>query len=456
MVKRKFLSGLTTSLAIVSLTLGASPGHACTFMAIDEIQNNSMALKCKQALARPKGFLEKVRKGKISGLELDSYVLAFDGGKSGCREDKQFVFRILSSFYSVGDRKLTEPRLLQRYAFSFPDDLDAADRRYAYYLVWLFNENTSYLPPGKTQAQAREFVDRPEHWPIALAKFGNSRERDDAVFASVSDPQSSHFDRQLALRLAGFESTHKKQRKVSVAELFADARFGAVDLPLAESLLPATALYGAISQDPARQRARSVWVKIADGYLASSDPALRAKGAELRAKMAPSTLNDWQAFAPPNDGRVWLSPADWPKKVRNPLATVRISENLMTANDYPVRALREGQNGRVGLAVRFGADGKFAALDVVRSSGSAVLDAAAASTLTRRVRPKLSDLTLEGYPGREVMVPLVIVNWEISDEPEEGGNSGISHYADGVLSVVALARTYNPGYSCGFPPSPFL
>lgn len=450
------MSEVAASFAILSLTLTATAGHACTPISIVEIQSDRMALKCRQALSRPKHFLEKVKSGKISGPELNDFVLAFDEGKYGCREDNRFVFRILQSFYSVADRKLKEPRLLQRYAFNFPDGYDPAERSYVFDLLWLFNENMSYLPLGWTPAQARAFVERPEHWPIALAKFGNSRDRDDAVFASVTDPQGRYFDRQLALRLASFESKHQKQRKVSVAELFADARFGPVDLPLSQSLLPVTALYGVYSEDPAWQRARSVWVKVADAYLLSSDPAVRAKGVELRASMAPPVLNGWPAFVHPNDGRIWLSLADWPAKVRNPFAAVQIGPNLLNANDYPTRALRESQTGMVALAARFGPDGKFAAVDAVRSSGSALLDEAARSIVARRFRPKLADMTLEGYPGREVMVPLMVVDWDISDEVAEPGNPGITHYSDGVLSVIALSRGNNMGSMCDIPPSVFL
>ena len=415
--------------------------------------------KCLQALAKPKRFLAQVKSGKIARPELDDYVLAFDEGKYGCRENKGFVFKILDSFYSVEERKFSVPALLQRYAFNVPESSDPAKKNDIYNLLWLFTENRSYLPYGWTQDDARAFVERPEHWSIALAKFGKMRDRDDAVFASVADPQSRYFDRQLALKLWGYRSKNQNQRRLVVAALFADARFGPPDFALAESLLPVSALYGVENGDPFRQQARSIWLKIIEAYEQNADPALRAKGRDLRAKMAPPVLNGWPAFAPPNDGRVWLSLADWPQKVRNPFATVKVFPHLFTADDYPTRALREERTGMVTLAARFGPDGRFAAVEVVRSSGSADLDAAAAGILARRFKPKLSDLTIEGYRGREVMVPLLVVNWDISEVVRESGTSGYSHYSGGILSVVALSRDEPMQYtSCGdwYTPSVFL
>ncbi|HQV03592.1 MULTISPECIES: TonB family protein [unclassified Novosphingobium] len=386
------------------------------------------------------------------------YVVAFDDGKYGCRKNKRFVFRMLDSYYSVGNRKLTDPALLQRYAFNFSEDADPAKRGYVYNLLWLFTESGTYLPMGWTEADARAFVERPEHWPIALAKFGKMRARDDAVFASLVDPQSSHFDRQRALKLLDFPSKHLRQRKILVAELFADPRFGPPEYAIAERLLPVAALYPVEEESPARQQARAIWGRVIDAYNQSGDPALRAKADDLRAKMAPLALNGWPVVAPAKDGRVWLSPADWPQKVRNPFVGVQLRAALMNANDYPSRALREERTGKVTLAVRFGLDGKFAALDVVRSSGHTDLDEQAAKTILRRFRPKLTEMTVEGYQGREVMVPLVVVNWDISEESGENGEVGLGHFSSGVLSVVALSRfaDVNQGYSCGIPPSIFV
>ena len=456
-IQRRF-SRIAASLAALSLTLAPNAGQACTLNVIEEIGTNHMRAKCQQALASPKRFLAKLKADAFDWAELRDYVVAFDDGKYGCRKNKRFVFRMLDSYYSVGNRKLTDPALLQRYAFNFSEDADPAKRGYIYNLLWLFTESGNYLPMGWTEADARAFVERPEHWPIALVKFGKMRARDDAVFASLIDPQSSHFDRQRALKLLDFPSKHLRQRKLLVAELFADPRFGPPDYAVAERLLPVAALYPADGESPARQQARAIWGRVIAAYSQSGDPAVRAKADDLRARMAPLVLNGWPAVAPANDGRVWLSPADWPAKVPNPFAGLQIRAVLMTENDYPSRALREERTGKVTLAARFGPDGKFAALDVVRSSGHTDLDEQAAKTILRRLRPKLTEMTIEGFQGREVMVPLVVVNWDISSETDEAGAVGRSQFSNGVLSIVALPRVYdvNQGYNCGFPPSFFV
>lgn len=433
-------------------------GHACTPSIVTEVfPKDFMKAKCQQALANPWRFLGRIESGKIDGRELDNYVLAFDQGKYGCRENKAFVFRMLDRYYSVGDRKLTQPWLLQRYAFNIPEDHDPAKRQYVYGLLWLFNDSHSYRPVWWTAQDARAFVERPEHWPIALSRFGKMRERDDAVFSSVADPQSRYFDRALALKLAGFPSKHQWQRKVAVASLYTDPRFGAPDLALAESLLPRSVLYNDQAATPWQQQARVLWGQIEQGYSQSADPALRAKGQELRALMAPPVLDGWPAFDPPKDGRVWLSLADWPKAVPNPFAGKDVRRHLATPDDYPTRARREELTGMVTVAARFGPDGKFVAVEVVRSSGVPALDTATTGLVTRRFRPKLSEMTITGYPGREVMVPLLAVNWTISDDDSESGDAGAARFSDGMLTIVAPQVGMYTGYhDCGFPPSNFL
>lgn len=451
---RRCLSRSAASFAALSLVLTPVAGRACSLVLVEEIGTNHMREKCRQALANPKRFLARVKADEIEWGELRDFVVAFDEGKYGCRENKRFVFRMLDSYYSVGNRKLTDPALLQRYAFNFPEDADPAQRGYIYNLLWLFTESGSYLPTGWTQADARAFVERPEHWPIAVSRFGKMRDRDDAVFASLVDPQSSHFDRQRALELTEYRSQHQRQRKLAVAELFTDPRFGPPDFAVAERLLPISAQYSDQGESPAQQQAREIWGRVADGYLHSTDPAIRAKGQELRANMAPPVLNGWPAIVPPQDGRVWLSPGDWPAKLPNPFVALKIGPNLITPNDYPSRALREERTGMVTLAARFGPDGKFASVDVVRSSGSANLDQAAASTVARRIRPKLAEMTIEGFQGREVMVPLLVVKWDISDQAGDPGADGLSRYSNGMLTVVFKARESRS--SCDFDPSIFV
>jgi TonB family protein len=454
MTARRLLSKVAASATIFSLAITPDIAAACTLYPQIEVSSNHMRQNCRAALSRPKKFLAKVKANAINEWQLRDYVLAFDEGKYGCRENDKFAFRILDNFYSVPERKFSAPSLLQRYAFTWPENHAPVERAYVYNLLWLFSENRSYLPKDWTPEQARAFIERPEHWPIALAKFGNSRDRDDAVFASVSDPLSPHFDRAAVARLSAFSSKHELQRKVVAASLYSDSVFGPADFAVAEKLLPIAGLYANEDSDPALRKAQAIWVQVADGYVQSGNPALREKGHRIREKMSPPTLAKWPTIEKPKDGRVWLSLADWPKSVANPFDPARMA-HLITPADYPPRAMRNEETGAVTIAARFGTDGKFSGLEVIQSSGSILLDEAAVKTVNRRFRPKLADMTLTGYDGNEVRVPMLVVDWRVSDVL--GDSDGTSSFADGRLSVIASRRMYETdGYSCGWPPSIFV
>jgi TonB family protein len=452
MTAHRLFSKIAASAATISLVITPTVASACTIMTQLEISSDHMRQKCRKALANPKKFLAKVKAETLKDFELRDYVIAFDEGKYGCRKNTKFVFRTLDSFYSLPERKFSSPWLLRRYAFAWPEEYEPVNRAYVYNLLWLFDENRSYLPKDWTSAEARAFVDRPGHWKIALAKFGNSRERDDAVFASVSDPQSPHFDRETAVQLSAFSSKNQLLRKVIAASLYTDPRIGQPDFAKAESLLPISGLYSDFVDNPVQQKAHAAWVQIIDGYMQSNDAALRKKGIQLKEEMFLTTLEKWPTIEHPKDGRVWLSLADWPKTAKNPFDSVNLA-HVMTADDYPARAMRNEEAGRVTIAASFGPEGKFSGLEVIQSSGSALLDETAVKTMHRRIRPKLDEMTLAGYQGREVRVPLLAVNWQLGDGLSE--TQGTTRYANGTLSITA--RTFASSVDgCGWPPSFFI
>ncbi|MXO64222.1 energy transducer TonB [Altericroceibacterium endophyticum] len=57
-----------------------------------------------------------------------------------------------------------------------------------------------------------------------------------------------------------------------------------------------------------------------------------------------------------------------------------------TPNDYPSRALREGQEGVASFRVVVGSDGKVRSCEITASSGHALLDKATCDNVTRRAR----------------------------------------------------------------------
>ena len=126
--------------------------------------------------------------------------------------------------------------------------------------------------------------------------------------------------------------------------------------------------------------------------------------------------------------------------------------DLWTSSAAGGNATRLTAHPGVETYAKFSPDGKFMALEVIDSSGSALLDTAAAQAIQRRLRPKLSEMTIEGYSGREVWVPLLIVDWQIVDDVEDAPGHATNRYANGILTVVAKSmRRRNDIYnSCGF------
>jgi TonB family protein len=460
MATGKLISKIVATASIMSLAITPEIAAACTLSPIHRTVSNHMRDECRSALRNSKNTLAKIKSGQLSEDKLGGLVVAFDEGENGCRKNEKFVFRMLDSFYAVPERKFSSPRLLERYVSNWPETLRPAEREYAYHLTWLFDENRYSLPYNLTPEQARIFVEKPEHWNIALAKFGNSWPRDDAVFASVSDPQSPHYDREMAWKLAGFDSKHQRQRKMVAASLYTDPRFGTPDFAKAETMLPVGAQYSDYGGDPIYQQANAAWKQIANAYAQSSDPVTRDKGRMLQERLTPSSPSKWPALAHPKDGRIWLSLADWPKSVKNPFENARFGPHLLRVDDYPNRAMHKEEEGRVSIAARFGPDGKFAALEVIESSGSTTLDEAAIRSMNRRFRPRLDNqLSIDGYQGSEVRVPLIAVFWRLAfDRDDTNPNGGITRYANGELSVIALPRTQRADepLDCGWRPFFFL
>jgi TonB family protein len=456
-------SKIVAAAAICGLLVTPDSVQACSFYAPVEIVSNHMRQKCYRALAEPKRFLAKVRDEKFDQWALADYVRAFDEGKYGCRKNQRFVFRMLDSYYSVDGRALAKPSLLRRYAFSWPKDKRIESHEYVYDLLWLFAEHKPDLAPRWTAERARSFIDDPRHWPIAIAQFGKGGARDDIVFASLSDQNSPHFDRDKARELASVRSKNQIERRLTTAALFIDPKFGPPDPGKAATLLPISAMYNGDTKDPRRETAHHLWKQVADAYVASNEPAKQDRGRMLKAKMAPVSENNWPHIAYPNDGRIWLSLTNWPTSIKNPFAVDRgsfaspsFTSNLISAADYPSRALRNEEVGAVTVAAVFGADGKFATLEVIQSSGTASLDEATIRIINRRFRPKLDgDLVLQGFSGKEVRVPLLRVDWRMSDETND--TDGVSHYANGTLTITATPHIYDyVDGGCGIPTSMFV
>lgn len=82
-----------------------------------------------------------------------------------------------------------------------------------------------------------------------------------------------------------------------------------------------------------------------------------------------------------------------PSKARGVTPENQRSWQRRIMDNYPSRAVRDEIEGRVGVRVQVGPDGRVASCTVTSSSGSSILDDAACSDLTRygRFNPALDD-----------------------------------------------------------------
>ncbi len=60
--------------------------------------------------------------------------------------------------------------------------------------------------------------------------------------------------------------------------------------------------------------------------------------------------------------------------------------SYMTADDYPIEAMRNGEQGIVAFRLQVGADGTVSACSITQSSGSATLDSTSCRIMTERAR----------------------------------------------------------------------
>ncbi|EQB32842.1 energy transducer TonB [Sphingobium ummariense] len=95
----------------------------------------------------------------------------------------------------------------------------------------------------------------------------------------------------------------------------------------------------------------------------------------------PPVFNPVPVAAPPPP-----PPPPAPRQAAKPLTPRGNPASWATTDDYPSRALREGQQGTTGFRLEVGADGRVTSCTVTQSSGSSELDDATCKLVTRRAR----------------------------------------------------------------------
>lgn len=107
-----------------------------------------------------------------------------------------------------------------------------------------------------------------------------------------------------------------------------------------------------------------------------------------------------------------------PPQVLPPSFTPRLAKprnapgSWATANDYPARDLREGNQGVTGFRLSIGTNGNVLSCEITRSSGFPSLDRTACEKITRRAR---FDPATDGYGNKVAGTYTNNIRWEIPD-----------------------------------------
>ncbi len=421
---------LVSAMIALSVATTSPVAFACTRVAINEVINGPkdfMRKSCLSAQNRPKRFLANIRQGKMTAERVLQYAQAFGGGRWGCDNDQRFAFDILDAHVGSAINAATDPFILSLMQAHAPEGLAPEKQRQIDSFVWLRGDPYFGVPPsGWSTEELGAFVQKPAHWDIAIQNFGKNLLRDEIVFDALTDTASLRFDRQKAASLAalseqrsiGFTRKIRSEqrsiglmRKITAAGLMLDRRFGEPDHAAAANLLSWYSPYIDDGLDAAQfEAAQAIRAKLIEYRLGSNDPAVRA-GAQFMAQTG-AVLGEpeWVKNIADRITPDMLMLSEWPKS----LPPMRPAEKMFVEHDYPARAFRQEIAGPVGIAAHFRPDGSFAELLVAQSSGSQLLDSETVKIYNRRFRPRFTNMKLTGHPGRNVLVPLPVVEWRIA------------------------------------------
>lgn len=107
-------------------------------------------------------------------------------------------------------------------------------------------------------------------------------------------------------------------------------------------------------------------------------------------------------------------------RAMQPANSVRLTDpaQWITADDYPVDALRRNQQGRVAMRANFGEDGRPVNCIITESSGHASLDTATCAAIMRNARMSPAG---GGEQSRSITRRVV---WQLPDAPTVPGTEG--------------------------------
>lgn len=414
---------IAMALAGVAALCAPVQGAACSVIAVPEIKLEGPPPDwrddCRAAMRDMGAYVADLRDGGLGHGDFVAVARAMREGAYGCRKRPARALELVDlGMGSPVTERRGSPAMLSYLEWTSDDP--ASERRAEVVIgSWIANNSrdlgfcaTYYedaLPPGQTEAEVLRWLLRPEYWEIALHMFGNNPARDRLVLRQMIDPGSDRFDLAAAGELASRFGNQRdaylpEDVQFEVAEAVADPRLGTPDYEAAARVLGPHSFYTyPDSSTETIERARRLWVRIAQTRLTDPDPAVRRQAAFMLGAGDPAARPGipFEAVLPAGSTVIELEgwPAGLPPILNLAGAAGRISEQ------YPSRALRQGQAGRVELGLLFRPDGSFRSVHVTRSAGE-VLDQAAIRGATRYLRPKLEEMRLEGFEGRYVYVPL--------------------------------------------------
>lgn len=413
----------------ISCTFAASHVAACTFYVPAKVElegEPDNRAECRAVARDIDGFLSGLDGEAKHGWAFMHVAQSLYDGSANCGKDRSLAFALVNQGLGSPVIANYESDAVKQFREWKPADVNQQRldevaigswiSSSTYWMGFCSGHYRDTLPDGYSESEARDWIVKPQYWSIAKERFGNNPVRDRIVLEELIDPESPYFNRAEAGRLVPQYFDRKgiirpESIDVEVAEALTDPRLGPPDYEAAASIL---SWYSPFAEwklsDDVQERARRLWVRIAQSRLTSADPQLRRD-----ALLFFDTGDPWAKAGKPlaellPAGSKIVALDTWPEGL-DPLNYGRAGERI--AHNYPSRAVRRDIAGSVDLGLVFGPDGSFHRFYVKRGTDPG-LERAAMQSAERYLRPRISELVLKGFSGKYVFVPLPSFEYRLS------------------------------------------
>lgn len=457
--------GRSTTLAVAAGAAALSapaPVVACSPSFPIEVKYDgpplSFKAECRAAWRGRDKLLSDLATGEQSFWDYNHIANALREGTNGCRKRPAFALAIVDAalgnpfqpwagaaptaqFFEWKDESISPERVEEVVIGSW---LLGRARRITPLRNWCApGYYADEVPAGVTRRKLAVYFANDQYWTRIRERFGHNPGRDRLVLRELIDPSSVRFDLKLAAELAPRFYQGDKPRGlmpilVDVAEALADPALGEPDHEAARLTLEWYSPYTPNSLDEgANERAQALLERILQERLSHPDAQVRRD-----ARFAIETKDPHAKAGPSFEEVVGESvkvrilekrPDSLPPFKQFERTIERITEN------YPSRALRRWQGGRVELGMLFNPDGSFHSVHIMRSAGS-TLDNAVKRGLRRYLRPRISQTKLTGYEGLHVYVPLPNFEYRTVFEPPKDFDEFEAGFEDNTITIIGELR----------------